>query len=67
MAEEELVGWGTFFEELGRFLQSSSRDYDSANDRFANYVVERLEVCIIALHGLKENLQEAIANATTAS
>lgn len=67
MANEGLTGWESFFEELGRFLESSSRDFDSANDRFANYVVERLEVCIIALHGLKENLEEVSSNATTAT
>ena len=40
-------------------MQSSSRVFDSANDAYANYAIERLEVCIIALHALKENLQEA--------
>lgn len=42
------------------FLQFSSRVFDSANYGYANYVVERLEVCIITLatHTLKENFEE---------
>ena len=56
----DLSGWEAFFEELGHFFQSSSMVFDSANDGYANYVVERLEVCIIALHAVKENLEEAL-------
>lgn len=58
-SEVNLLGWETFFDQLGCFLQSSSRRFDSANDGYAGYVVERLEISIIALHALKENLEEA--------
>ena len=60
--EVNLLGWETFFDELGRFLQSSGRAFESANEEYAKYVVERLEVCIISLHAVKESLQEATAN-----
>ena len=42
-AGREMQGWGQFFEELD-FLPV---EYDSANEDCANYVMEKLEVCII--------------------
>ena len=54
----ELWGWETFFSELGRFLESSGRNYSTANEAYATYVLERLEVCIISLNAIKLNLQQ---------
>ena len=56
--EIELLGWQSFFEELQSFLISSGRHFDSANETYGNYVVERLETCIISLNALRENLGE---------
>ncbi len=60
-----LLGWETFFEELGSFMQYSCRNFYSASDSYANYAVERLEVCIIALNALKENLEETTESDST--
>ena len=54
----ELWGWETFFSELGRFLESSGRNFSTANEAYATYVLERLEVCIISLNAIKLNLQQ---------
>ena len=69
----DLVGWITFFDELGRFLQYSGRAVTSANESFASYAVECLETCIISLALVAETLSEASsrgeggANGTLAS
>ena len=54
-----VLGWETFFEELGRFLQASGRDFASANISYANHVVERLETSIISLALAVDALDEA--------
>ena len=51
-----LWGWETFFEQLGRFLDSTVRNFSSANESYAAYVVERFEICIITLNAVKLNL-----------
>ena len=51
-----LWGWETFFEQLGRFLDSTVRNFSSANESYAAYVVERFEVCMITLNAIKLNL-----------
>ena len=48
-ADSLLWGWETFFEQLGRFLDSTVRNFSSANESYAAYVVERFEVCIITI------------------
>ena len=39
-----LWGWETFFDELGRFLESSGRNFSTSNESYAVFVLERLEV-----------------------
>ena len=56
--DTELWGWETFFSELGRFLESSGRNFSNANDAYVTYVLERLEVCIISLNAIKLNFQQ---------
>jgi hypothetical protein len=58
--EIDLLGWETFFHELGRFLEVSGRTLASANGSYASYVVERLETCIITLALVTETLSEAV-------
>ena len=58
--EAEILGWETFFDELGTFLEASGREFTSGSQDYANYVVERLEICVITLNLLYENLREAV-------
>ena len=54
------MGWETFFDELGTFLEASGRAFTSGSQDYANYVVEHLEICVITLTLLYENLREAV-------
>lgn len=56
----DLLGWQTFFDELGRFLQASGRELGSATASYANYAIERLETCIISLALVVDTLDEAV-------
>lgn len=58
-SELEIRGLQAFFGELGRFLTSSGRMFETSNESYSNYVIERLETIIITLNGLKETLEEA--------
>ncbi len=58
--ETHLLGWETFFDELGRFLDTSGRTLHSANESYASYVVERLETCIITLALVTESIEETV-------
>ena len=42
-----LWGWETFFDELGRLLESSEKNFSTSNESFAVFVLECLEVCIM--------------------
>ena len=63
--DTELWGWEAFFSELGRFLESSGRNFSTANEAYATFVLERLEVCIISLNTIKLNLQQLRTGAVT--
>lgn len=56
----ELQGWSKFFDELGQFLLSSSTHFHYSNEDYAHYVLERMEVCIVSLNGVKVSLEEGI-------
>jgi len=59
-AESELWGWEAFFEEIASFLRESGRQFGSCSENYANYSIERLEVCIITVTRLKEHLENGI-------
>ena len=52
-------GWDTYFGELTSFLRQSERQEGVANERFAEYATERLEVCYRTLSQLENNLRES--------
>ena len=56
--DNKLLGWERFFHELGRFLESSGRNYPTASEPYAEFILERLELCIILLNAVKLHLQE---------
>ena len=56
--EHELWGWRSFFDQITQFLNEAERHSGSANDTYALYVVERLEVCICNILRLKAHLSE---------
>ena len=64
--DTELLGLHRkFFSELGRFLESSGRNFSTANEAYTTYTLERLEVCIISLNAIKLNFQQLITGMLT--
>lgn len=59
-AESELWGWEVFFKEIASFLRESGRQFGSCSENYANYAIERLEVCNITVSRLKEHLENGI-------
>ena len=55
--ETAVRGWERYFTELTLFLRSISRQEDSANENFAEYAVDRLEMCLVDLSSLIHHLQ----------
>lgn len=68
MAVDDVVlwGWGTFFSEIVRFIESSERQYGShANRHYAEYVLGRLEVIVQNVTRIRQYLLEAETTLTT--
>ncbi len=59
MAETETWGWSTYFEELGRFVNTLERQFGIANQQFSEYAVERLSACVTNLTFLKSVVSES--------
>ena len=57
-----LWGWERFFEELVQFLETCKRQSGIATEQLAEHLVERLEICIQSLNGLKDTIGEAIVS-----
>lgn len=45
-------GWERFFDEMGHFLATADREFYNASPAYAQFVAERLEVCIDVLSTL---------------
>ena len=58
-SQPEVHGWEGFFEEVSLFLESLSRQYGTANERYSHYAVERLGICIQSMSRVREQLHEA--------
>jgi len=58
----QLWGWERFFGELGAFMRLAELQEGTANESFAEYVVERLETCIRNVSVLVEHLRAATDN-----
>ena len=54
-----VTGWDIYFEELTSFLRKYERQEGSANERFAEYAIERLEVCYRTLSQVEYNMEES--------
>ena len=50
-------GWENFFSEIGRFVEDSGRQYGRANEAYAEFVLERLQLCITNVAGVQNSLQ----------
>ena len=55
--ESQLLGWEAFFDKIAVFLYESGRQFGNCSENFANYAIERLEICIITVSRLKAHLE----------
>ena len=56
----DLLGWERFFSELSSFLSSINRQRGTANEDFSEFVVERLQMCIMSVSTLIHHLQSNV-------
>ena len=57
-AELLVRDWRRYFDELASFLDNSERQMGTANEDFAEYVVERLGIAIINVSSIAEHIRE---------
>ena len=51
---------GILFDEITKFLRESGRQLGNCSENYANYAVERLEICITNVSHLKDHLENGI-------
>ena len=61
LPESQLWGWESFFYEITKFLRESGRQFGSCSENYANYAVERLEICIVNVSHLKDHLENGVS------
>ena len=59
-SEAQLWGWESFFHEINKFLCESGRQFGNCSENYANYAVERLEICITNVAHLKDHLESGL-------
>lgn len=57
-AEDQLLGWEEFFEQIGHFLRESERHFGNCSGQYAGYVVDRLQLCIRSCSILKDHFDD---------
>ena len=55
-SDTEVWGWFSYFSNIVAFLQELERSRGIANLRYAEYAVERLEVCLSTAHSLTDHI-----------
>ena len=58
MASLNLTGLSEFFDEITRLIDGAERQYGIANRSYADYIIERLEFCIITCSNLVDNVRQ---------
>ena len=51
-------GWSDFFHEVSQLMQSSSRQFSTANEEYTEYVLERLSICARSVSAIKGQVEE---------
>ena len=55
-ADSEVWGWRSFFDQITQFLEELEHQSGNANERYTQYALERLEVCIKNVRDLQNHL-----------
>ena len=53
-------GWGDLFHEVSQLMQSSSRQFSTANEEYVEYVLERLSICVRIVNAIKTQVEEEV-------
>ena len=53
-------GWSDLFQEISQLMQSSSRQFSTANEEYIEYVLERLAICIRSVSTIKDRVEEEV-------
>ena len=66
-ADTEPWGWTAYFDNIKSFLQDLSRKFGLCNLRYAEYAVERLDICLgsIAINLVIDQFNDALQDRTT--
>ena len=56
-SQHELWGWETLFQELQSFLRDADRHLGNSTVDYAQYAVERMEICVRSIFHLKEHIE----------
>lgn len=51
-------GWSSLFNEVSQLMQSSSRQFSTANEEYVEYLVERLSICVRSVNAIKAQVEE---------
>ena len=52
-------GWREFFDTVSSLLTAASRQYGTANQRYSEYVAERLGMCIRSVAHIRDTIRNA--------
>lgn len=53
-------GWSDLFHEVSQLMQSSSRQFSTANEEYVEYVLERLSICVRSVNAIKTQVEEEV-------
>ena len=53
-------GWSDLFREVSQLMESSSRQFSTTNEEYAEYVLERLSICVRTVSTVHEHVEEAV-------
>ena len=53
-------GWSDLFREVSQLMQSSSRQFSTANEEYVEYALERLFTCVKSVNIIKAQVKEEV-------
>ena len=57
---DRIWGWNEFFDNISSLLAGANRQYGTANNRYSQYIIERLEMCIMSVAHIKDTIRDSI-------
>ena len=59
MVEFDSVSWEKFFDDVAKLLQELNRQYGVSNMNYAQYALERLEICLSSCRALSDRISSS--------